>query len=352
MKYNNYWTKRQEERLKLVEKITNDNILSLKKNLENVARNLEREIRDIYIKYADDNNLSYQKAIQEVSKTELKNLKADLEYYIENAKNNATSKRKELQRLSSKARISRLDAYKAKIIMYADSIENLLLSETINALNEIYKESYLYTMYSMDNINQVGPIAKFNMPNDKIIKSLLTYPWSGKNYSEKLWGRTDEFIRDLGNVVTVGLIQGKNVNSIALELRRKVLGKGNKGGQLYKYKRLIRTEAAYITEQATYDSYKDLGVEKYEYLATLDLRTSKICQSLDNKVYDLKDAKIGVNYPPMHCFCRSTTIPVIIWEDEENTETRIARNISYRNITVKKQSYKEWKNNLEKQKEK
>ena len=43
-------------------------------------------------------------------------------------------------------------------------------------------------------------------------------------------------------------------------------------------------------------------------MATLDKRTSEICQSMDHKVFKVKDRQPGVNCPPMHPFCRSTTI--------------------------------------------
>ncbi|MCJ0430479.1 minor capsid protein, partial [Clostridioides difficile] len=59
----------------------------------------------------------------------------------------------------------------------------------------------------------------------------------------------------------------------------------------------------------------DLDVEKYEIIATLDLRTSNICRELDGKVFDMKDYQVGITAPPFHCRCRTTTAP---WfEDEE-----------------------------------
>ena len=145
-------------------------------------------------------------------------------------------------------------------------------------------------------------------------------------------------------------MQGKNSNIIAKELKEKALGKRNKngdikGGTLYECQRLVRTESAYISEQATLDTYNDLEVEKYEYLATLDTKTSVTCQDLDGIRFKTKNIKVGVNYPPMHCFCRSTTIP-IVFEDEEDI-TRVARSSTTgKNEYIPNQNYKEWKNNL------
>ena len=40
-------------------------------------------------------------------------------------------------------------------------------------------------------------------------------------------------------------------------------------------------DSAYIYEQATKDAYEECGVEWYEFLATLDGKTSEICRELD-----------------------------------------------------------------------
>ena len=52
-----------------------------------------------------------------------------------------------------------------------------------------------------------------------------------------------------------------------------------------KAQRLARTEASFILNQAAADSYKELGVEQYEFLGTLDSRTCGHCGGLDGKHY-------------------------------------------------------------------
>ncbi|MDZ5017221.1 phage head morphogenesis protein, partial [Clostridium perfringens] len=86
-------------------------------------------------------------------------------------------------------------------------------------------------------------------------------------------------------------------------------------------------------------------IEEYEYSATLDLRTSDICSELDNKPFKVKNAIVGVNYPPMHANCRSTTIPVVRWEGEEKEEdVRIYRDpLTGKNRYAKIRDYAEWK---------
>lgn len=47
-----------------------------------------------------------------------------------------------------------------------------------------------------------------------------------------------------------------------------------------------------------------------------------ICQSLDGKIFFLKDRLVGKNYPPMHPWCRSTTIAFVSQDDLNNLKRR------------------------------
>ncbi|MGG6514246.1 UNVERIFIED_CONTAM: phage head morphogenesis protein, partial [Clostridioides difficile] len=80
-------------------------------------------------------------------------------------------------------------------------------------------------------------------------------------------------------------------------------------------KNLIMTESAFFASASRKDCFNDLNVEKYEIVATLDLKTSNICRELDGKVFDMKDYQVGITAPPFHCRCRTTTAP--FFSDEE-----------------------------------
>ncbi|SFE96380.1 phage putative head morphogenesis protein, SPP1 gp7 family [Peptostreptococcus sp. D1] len=87
--------------------------------------------------------------------------------------------------------------------------------------------------------------------------------------------------------------------------------------------------------------YEVFDVKDYEYLATLDIKTSEICRNLDGKKFSLSEAVPGVNYPPMHPHCRSTTVPVDV--DDLEDSVRIARDENGKNIYVDSNlSYREW----------
>ena len=72
--------------------------------------------------------------------------------------------------------------------------------------------------------------------------------------------------------------------------------------------RLVRTELNYIENRAAFDAMKDADLEFYQFVATLDNRTTPMCQSLDGRVFPLEEKNQGENAPPMHVRCRSTII--------------------------------------------
>lgn len=87
----------------------------------------------------------------------------------------------------------------------------------------------------------------------------------------------------------------------------------------YNASRLLVTESARVQAESQMLTYlKDLGEDgEYKYVAKIDKKTSKICHTLNGKVFKVKDMIPGVNAPPMHPWCRSTTVPHVgNWRDK------------------------------------
>ena len=63
------------------------------------------------------------------------------------------------------------------------------------------------------------------------------------------------------------------------------------------------TESAAFANEARKDCFKDLGVEKYVIVETLDNETCSLCAGLDGKVYPMSEYQVGVTAPPFRFFC-------------------------------------------------
>ena len=135
----------------------------------------------------------------------------------------------------------------------------------------------------------------------------------------------------------IGALTGKTEKEMTDSINEQFLSGRNKA------RRLVRTESSYIHNEAHFQAYKDYGIEEYRFVATLDLRTSQICRERDGSVYRVNDKKIGVNAPPMHPWCRSTTIMNLDDETMHNLE-RFARDpvTGERMKVPADETYKEW----------
>lgn len=74
------------------------------------------------------------------------------------------------------------------------------------------------------------------------------------------------------------------------------------------YEAIVMNCKYYIGKRDIY-SYLENGVEKYKFITSLDENTCEKCAKLDGKIFDVRKAKFGVNYPPICKTCRCTTVP-------------------------------------------
>lgn len=302
-----YWIKRQAER----ETKAYSNILDIEKqyklSLEQARANIEKEIRHIGTKYMRDNALSFNEASKLLKGDEFKLWKKDLHEYMAEYKDLIKTKPLEAQKLwleietlSARSRMSHLDTLRVQIDKELIKVSAGVDEKITHELTSVYRDTYT------DVVKDLG-ISK--VVDKEKIKAVLDRPWSGANYSQRLWGNTEKLSQVLKQEVVNGMIQGINLNTMTKRLTARFdTAKKND------VERLLRTEVNYTLNQATLDGYKDAGVNKYEFNATLDSRTSQICASLHGEKFDVSAIAVGINYPPMHPRCRSTTIPIVDYE--------------------------------------
>lgn len=142
----------------------------------------------------------------------------------------------------------------------------------------------------------------------------IVYSNFGKlNWSERLWNNQDELRKDVERMASHVMLRGRHPYEFVPEIRKK------QRQTVANTKRLLNTEAARVHTEAQKMHYLEtLGDDaEYEFVAKRDEKTSKICRHYDKKVFKVKDMVPGVNAPPMHPHCRSTTVPHVgNWRDK------------------------------------
>lgn len=328
-----YWKQRS---LELMDEKFND-LKVVEKELQsayNIALNdVTKELQAFITQYATDNQLTYAEAIKSLNTYEIVNYQARMRQLQQQLKNGNPFASGEIERLVQHAQYTRLSSLffqlDSRLIELAGSAQLTFESW----LSGLYESVYYQTGYNVSMGTGVG--IAFSKINEEIIKEAITYPWSGQMFSERIWNNRNQLVTQLRSTITNGLIRGTSVQKISRELAVKM-------DSSYKNSlRLIRTESAAVIGDATSKSYGNLGVEQYQFIATLDNRTSKVCSGLDTKVYKLSDKQVGVNYPPMHPNCRSAVTPY--FNNRKQAELRRARDETGQNEIIHSMSYNDWK---------
>lgn len=308
-----YWKNRQELKYLAGEKKIKDYYKSLEQSFEQAKEEIQSTINDFYIKYSDENGVSYADAQKLLNRAEMK----DLIEFIKKVNQYMGEYNLELNNMSIKARITRYQALEKQIdaiLQQLYAIDYKYKGEEV--LKDVYSDTYYRTWFNIDQYH--GFHQEFAQISPYTIEELIKYPFNGANFSSRIWKQKDHMLQQLTESITTMIIQGKNPNTLSREFAKKFDTKE------YEAYRLLHTEGSFIIEQGTLAAYREDDVNKYQILATLDHKTSEICRNEDNKIYDVAKAVVGVNYPPYHMFCRTTTVPY--YEDSDySRDTREAR---------------------------
>jgi SPP1 gp7 family putative phage head morphogenesis protein len=312
-------------------------IYTIQKAYDKAIRDIDSDVKTIIEKFSLDSGLTPSE-VRQLLNTRITTKEMDeLRKMIASIKDEDTKKYL-LARLNSnayRARLTRLEALKESINIRIKEIAPIEVSESSKVYIDILNKSYYTNTFDI----QKGLGLGFNiaqMPN-KVIEEILKNPWSGKQFSSRVWSNTTILAEKLNEVITSGFISGRSYRDMSKDIDElNMFGKNNS-------MRLIRTEATYFANQGEMESYKEIGIDKYIYVATLDTRTSDVCREHDGKVYNVKDAIPGENMPSLHPNCRSTT-RAYLGEDTLKGIQRRARNLETgKNYLVPaSMTYNEW----------
>lgn len=334
MSNQDYWQQRAERNLQAVEDIAVDYNLELAKEYKKVIKELQEELMLFYAKYAEENKISLEMAKKRLSGKELSEFKEIIQDYIEQASQydtkNAQSYLKNLKELQDRARLSRLELLMAE---YRHAIEMLLLKQEDQQPNTYlqgYEDMYYHTLYDVQTYSGVG--MSFTTPSKDLVISVLSQNYLGEDFSDRLWKNKEMLIYNLKKEMQFAFAAGKPSRYVADKIASAM---NTRQGVAMT---LVRTEMNNVANQAALQAYTQAGIKEYQLLATLDFKTSEICINMDGRIFKVSKAERGVNFPPFHPNCRTTTVPVI---DGQSYTQRIAKEESY--YTVDKNiSYKQW----------
>lgn len=337
-----YWEQRRAQQMYEQMGIAEQSTTRISQQYYKASQKLSKDIDGVFNRYKDKFALSEQDA-----RTLLKSMKSPLnmqelstKLQIKASLDGNPDLKAFLEAPNYATRIQRLQELQKSIDKTMKQLYGIEKDIHTSTYRDIMEDTYNKTMFDLQRRTGVGfPFSDFeNTEYERILNSKFL----GKNYSERIWNNTQEVADSLQREMCIGLLSGTAEREIANLIAQQFAVASHKA------RRLIRTESAYRTNEMDALAYAECGLDKYIILATLDMRTSKLCQSMDMKEFKLKDKQVGVNFPPFHPYCRTVTIANVS-KDELTSLTRKARDPETGNNYVVRGdlSYGEWKQGLQ-----
>ena len=184
------------------------------------------------------------------------------------------------------------------------------------------------------------------LPNGKVLE---------KSFRGLAESQADLFAKTVRN----GLLTGESTDKLARRLKGRLrFGQpgslrqmAQAGGEVtavanHQVMAMVRTsinQVANASSQQVYEANQDV-TKRYRYVATLDSRTSPICQALDGQEFDYGKGPV----PPQHFNCRSTTVPLIDYKGLGIPPPKPGKRRSSDGLVPANQTYGQWLSNQSK----
>ena len=311
----------------------------LQEQFRRAKNEIQMDIERWYQRLAENNGVSLAAAKRLLKKKELEEFQWTVEQYVKYGEKNALDPKwkKQLENASARHHISYLEALKCQMQQHVEQLMTEYEGGVTDFLHKTYAENYYHSAYEIAKGTGVG--SNFAQLDEKRIDVIIKKPWAqdGKNFSDRIWTNKQKLTSHLHTELSQCIIRGDEPAKAISRLSEIMDVSERQAG------RLVMTEAAAISSVAKKDCFQELDVEEFQFVATLDRHTSELCQSMDGKHFKMSEYQIGVNVPPLHCWCRSCMVPY--FEDEfTEGEQRAARDENGKTYYVPAHmTYSEWK---------
>ena len=335
MKSSEYWKKRALFAKKKQLEASADYEAAMQSRLRDLEHDIEKEALGYLQRYANENHVGLKQAASVLGNINSTKWSMTLEEFERKAK--AGGYEKELNAEYYKSRIFRLQQLHEQMVEFSKKYGMAEQLRMQKGLAKQYQNSYYLDAYN--KYRATGQLdIKLNHFNEQQLKNIVYSPWKGSDFSKRIWKEYTEILPDeLTDVMLRATLFGYSPSKVVTMMRDRFKKVSDRD-----LHRLVITEMGHAAEEATAQFYKDSDIEQYQYLATLESHTCDQCAHLDERIFNVKDKKEGINYPLIHPYCRCTTVPYD--KDLPDVETRWSRDPKTGKGTyVGDMSFNKWK---------
>lgn len=295
-----YWQKRQQQLNKSLEKDEERLKKRLSSYFDTEYRKLEKQIAAYYEQYGTDNVIQYRRLMEELPEEDKRLLIEQMDAFAEKYPEYAHL----MPIRESIYKLNRLEGLQYSVRMQQLEIGAVEIEQITEHLN---RQAIRGANAAAETL---GFGKNFYSNNPDFTKLFVNVSWSnGENFSERIWQNTEKLANYLNTNIAQGIARGDSYDRLVRQLRQRFRNVSRNDAY-----RLIYTEGTYVMAEATMQPFTE-DFEKYRLSTVGDGDVCSICRGVSEEIFDIADRQPGVNFPPLHPWCRCTfTIEVDDWD--------------------------------------
>ena len=298
MQSDTYWSKRLQELDASLSKDEKQLFSELSKYYEQEYAALDKEIAAYYAKYGEENVIAFRTLLLELPDADKQLLLQNMDEFAKQYPEFAEL----LPVRESIYKLNRLEGLQTSSVLQQLKIGAI---EQTKFREHFEKQVLKYANYAAEKL---GFGTNFYRIDSEMLQVVIGNPWcNGKDFSERIWANREALAQTLQNEIANGLIRGEDYRTMSRILQQKFENTSQKQAE-----RLVFTEDTYLSNEAKIRPFeRNAAYTHYEYLCVEDHRTCETCRALSGQTFEISKRNAGLNFPPMHPWCRCTVMPVV-----------------------------------------
>lgn len=292
-----YWHKRQTLADAAMEKDERALSIRVHNAYESELRRLNREIAEYYQRYGENGILEYRRLMETMDPKDRELLIRDCDEFLRQHPDmqSIVDVRKsiyQLNRLEGLQASARLHLYQATGDV-VQRVDNHIMRQSLRGANTAAEAMGVgRSFYSMDS---------------DAVRRFVDTVWTGSaSYSQRIWDNTETLASYVAQDMSKALARGDSYQRIAKALEKRFVDVPQSS-----LMRLVYTEGTYVSRMAQAEELKREGFDSYTIQAVHDGRTCEQCHGVEGKTFRFEDMQVGVNFPPLHPYCRCQIAPAV-----------------------------------------
>lgn len=254
------------------------------------AARLDREIAAYYAKYGEQDVIAYRVLLQNLSDADRQLLLERMDAFAEKYPEYAHL----LPVRTSIYKLNRLEGLRQSIAM--QQLE-------MGAQEQKQAKAFFQRMalrYANASAEYLGFGKQFYSVDHDAIQRILGNAWCNtKDFSARIWDNRQKLAQTLQTDFVNAFVRGDSYQRISRMMRQKFqnVSKSN-------MERLVFTEDTYLAAESSMMPFSQY-YDRYLYECA-DGNACAICRALQGESFPIRDRMPGLNFPPMHPWCRCT----------------------------------------------